>query len=204
MRWQITFHELWIGRRNSRLGWAVGPVQRQLCLALPKVLPSPVIHTHMTGYLERLSAAGLYPERLPLFGNIPLVPGAQVDPVPPGLPENAFVILHFGSITLRTELLGERLRELREEFAANGSACHFVSIGSAGPHKAVAERTAVDVFGEGHVHFIGIISAEQVSAWMMRAQVGLSRSPLHIYEKSGSTAAMLEHGLDVRLMSTEA
>lgn len=202
--WQIMFHELWITRQHSRMGWLIGPIQRQLCLALPKIVPSPIIHTHLTAYLERLSANGLVPQRLPLFGNIPVVPGARVETPPPGLPEDGTVILHFGTISPRIDWLRARLQALRDEFSDNEKDCHFVSIGSAGQHREAARQAASGIFGEDHVHFLGNLSAEQISAWMQRAQVGLSRSPLSIYEKSGSTAAMLEHRLEVRLMDSPA
>tara|TARA_R100000027_G_scaffold67357_2_gene65752 strand:- start:6436 stop:7545 length:1110 start_codon:yes stop_codon:yes gene_type:complete len=202
-RWHVMFHELWIGRRHSRFGWAIGPVQRNLCLALPKALSSPLVHTHMSGYLEMLTASGLSPQQLPLFGNIPVFKNVEISPPVPGLSKNARVILHFGTFSPPVARLHKRLKELRDEFTPTKTDCHFVSIGSAGPHRTAAKKVAVDLFGAEKVHFIGRNSSEQVSAWMQRATIGISRSHLQIYEKSGSTAAMLEHGLEVRLMPSD-
>lgn len=199
--WHVMLHELWIGRRHSPLGFAVGPLQKRLCKSLLKKLPASIIHTHSTGYLERLREIGFHPQRLPLFGNIPVVPGAKIEHAPATLPDDAAVILHFGAISPGLEYLRSKLNELRLEVLSIHRSCHFVSIGSAGPYREDATGVAASVMGEDNVHFIGRVSAEQVSAWMQRAHIGLSRSPLHIYEKSGSTAAMLEHGMDVRLQS---
>jgi hypothetical protein len=94
------------------------------------------------------------------------------------------------------------MEALHATATADGARVHFVSIGSAGPHGPAAEALAKKIFGAERTHFLGSLSPEQISAWMQRAEVGLSRSPQAIYEKSGSTAAMLEHGLDVRLLET--
>lgn len=200
VQWQVMFHELWIGRQHSPLGCFIGPIQKRLCLALPKKLPSPIIHTHLTQYIGQLSAGGLAPQRLPLFGNIPVFPGADIKNPPPNLPEDAIVFLHFGTFSPQMDCLRTPLQSLLDEFSDKRNKCHFVSIGSAGPHRDDAHQVAVKIFGKSNVHFMGTLSPEEVSAWMQRANVGISRSPLEIYEKSGSTAAMLEHGLDVRLM----
>lgn len=201
--WHLMFHELWIGRRHSPLGFVVGPLQKRLCKSLLKKLPGSIIHTHSTGYLKQLREIGVAPHQLPLFGNIPVVPGVKVERAPATLPDDAVVILHFGAMSPGLEHLRSKLNELRQEMLSTHRPCHFVSIGSAGPHRDDARRVAVSVMGGNNVHFVGQLSAEQASAWMHRARIGLSRSPLHLYEKSSSTAAMLEHRMDVRLLGDD-
>src|SRR5690606_13574233 len=56
-----------------------------------------------------------------------------------------------------------------------------------------------DVFGKNSIDHLGQVPAEEVSAWMQTADLGLSKADYAMYGKSASTIAMLEHGLPVLL-----
>src|SRR5690606_612709 len=70
-RWQIMFHETWLGvsrydRMKHRL---IGGLQRWLAKRMVRLVRPVAIHTSNAFYIEVLRRAGISAQRLPLFSN---------------------------------------------------------------------------------------------------------------------------------------
>lgn len=204
---QIMFHELWVGfgARAPLKERLVGALQRRCLLGLARRLRPGVVHTSNATYAALLRRGGIEARELPLFGNIPMVPGAALPrafaaagiPLEPDERRRWLVGLFFGTIhpewqprDLLEPLLRHAAREERQPaLVAAGR------LGAAGEAVWAKMRQA---YG-GRVRFIrcGELPASEVSALMQAADFGVAVSPWTLMGKSGSAAAMADHGLPV-------
>ncbi len=189
-RWEVMFHELWLGtdRQASLKHRIVGFLQRMIVRRMLRMLRPATVHTQTAPYRSLLERIGAGAKLLPLFGNIPVShPGRACDP-------DALVVTVFGSIHPGADAdrfaswlsrEGERLgRPVRVDF-----------IGHNGEERERWLRV-LQQRGVG-CNVLGRQSEQAVSRQMQRSSVGLSTVPYPLVEKSGSVAAMLEHGLPV-------
>src|SRR5690606_8025411 len=72
-------------------------------------------------------------------------------------------------------------------------------LGKGGRHKEKALDISKEILGGENVVDIGPISEKKVSQYFHQSDFGISRADFPFYGKSGSTIAMLEHGLPVLL-----
>ncbi|OOQ57071.1 glycosyltransferase family protein [Mucilaginibacter pedocola] len=191
-RWHIMFHELWVGiatEETKKLHWW-GAAQRMLIKSLIKNLKPAVIHTHTALYQTLLAQLGYTAQYLPLFGNIPVV----TNPKDGSLPQYKLDFVVFGSIHDRAPI---------DEFAAEAAAYAKkknipVTLTIIGRGNAEQQRWATAWQNAGlTVAILGELPAEEVSAVFSKADIGLSATALAVIGKSGSYAAMREHGLPV-------
>ncbi|MBK0380659.1 glycosyltransferase family protein [Mucilaginibacter segetis] len=189
-KWHIMFHELWVGmameESNKLVLW--GKLQRQFIRKLIKITHPQVIHTQTRLYQRHLQRMGFNADYLPLFSNIPVTTRSFESE----RKEIALVI--FGSIHDKAPI------ELFAAEASRYAQAHNtpVSLTIIGRGNAEQERWAnvwkmngmpVDVLGEQ--------SPERISEILANSTYGISATALAVIEKSGSVAAMREHGLTV-------
>jgi hypothetical protein len=207
---QIMFHELWIGEQenSTRKNRLIGRLQRMIIKDLVKKLRPRVIHTHTPLYQFLLGRLGCHVTILPLFGNIPVT----IRPRPlwlnemwpeGGAPFQAanrgswWIFVLFGSI--HPEWDGEDFWQQTSEVAQKaGKKCLLISIGRPGGAGGRILRGLRQ--HEGNTWRILELDAqpeEDISQCLLAADFGVSTLPPENVFKSGTAAAMLEHGLPI-------
>ncbi|RZJ58408.1 MAG: glycosyltransferase family 1 protein [Hymenobacter sp.] len=196
--WHIMFHELWVGmdeESTAKFIWW-GRVQRQLIKALLRRLQPKVIHTQTPLYHSHLARLGFSSELLPLFANISnsQAPANEAAPPSAAAPAQGVGLVAFGTIHP-----GARIAELARD-AAQYAAEHAVPVsltlvGRGGEEQA---RWAATWQAAGlPVHVLGEQAPDQISAALRAAALGVTTTALALIGKSGTAAAMQEHGLPV-------
>jgi glycosyltransferase involved in cell wall biosynthesis len=193
----VMFHELWVGMNreasNKHRLWGGG--QQRLLKNLVTKLQSNVIHTHTTLYQNQLLKLGISATQLPLFGNIPVIQNLTTKKsIDSGLGQKIFTIVLFGSIHYGAPI---------EAFAASVSKyahdynldVEIVFIGRCGT--ALQQWIAICEANNLTIKILGEQPAAIISEVLRMADLGVSTTPLLLAEKSGTVAAMQEHGLPV-------
>jgi len=141
--------------------------------------------------ISNLTQMGLGAELLRISTNIPRVENAKVQ-WPPGLNEGARIALVFGRIdpVWNPALV---LSALRDEYPGKLA---IVSVGEVGYRGQGWNRLESEA-GDIPCLKLGYLSAEELSAWLSRADVGIATTCFRQWPKSGSCAAMIEHGLPI-------
>jgi glycosyltransferase involved in cell wall biosynthesis len=200
--WHLMFHELWIGslRGESLRRKCVGQIQRAIALSLCKQLSPRLIHTSNVFYQSKLAKAGIGAGILPIFSNIPV---ADPDPekrlrllAQAGIREDApgiRVYVFFGDI--HPEWDPSKLLEVASESSKNSL---FVSIGKVSD-VGIMHWKKMEQNNGGMPRFLmmGELSSSEISRILLASDYGATTEAVELLGKSGSVAAMLEHGLPV-------
>ena len=205
---QLMFHELWIGigrciPLKERL---VGKVQRHYLRQLVRQLRPRWVNTSNPYYLSLLDGLSSQASLLPLFGNIPVQAGEASVLLPEPLVsmgwdrEESFHHLNglfFGAIPPPWQpepFIGILLA------AAQKKACRprLISAGRRGRSGEIIWEQMQRDYGD-RIDFLtlGELPVSTVSTLLQRADFGVATSPWLLLGKSGSAAAMLDHGLPV-------
>jgi len=197
-RWHIMFHELWVGmalEESKKLVWW-GRGQRYFIKSLLNNLRPSVVHTQTRLYQAQIAKLGFNADYLPLFGNIPVNS-------PTGKNGKAFVsekisFVIFGSIHDGAPI-DEFAKEAAKYSREKGVVISFTFVGRCGPER---DRWSAILRSEAlSVEFHGEESAIRISDILSNSTMGISATALAVIEKSGSFAAMREHGLTVICVS---
>lgn len=200
--WHIMFHELWVGM-DVQAVWKAhlwGKAQRQIISLIHRSLRPSCVHTQTTTYQKQLQNLGIRSNYLKLFSNIPFT---SFEEHPSRLPDQSSVInkvvfvifggIHGGSpVEAFTKEVAEYAKEnnitvLLRLVGRNGSAqLHWTKVWE-------QYNMPFEVLGEQ--------TPQAVSSLLKTATIGISTTPFELLEKSGSVAAMLEHGLRVICVS---
>lgn len=194
-KWHIMFHELWVGiaQEESKKLFYWGLLQRAIIKSLLSKLKPSVIHTQTLLYQKLLEKLGFKAQLLPLFGNIP-VTDKQIDKND----ENEISFVVFGLIHSGAPI-NSFAREAAEYSRNKNIKITLTFIGRCGPEQ---ERWAKIWKSEGlELNIMGEQSAEQISAVLSNASMGISATALAVIEKSGTFAAMRDHKLPVISLS---
>ncbi|AMR34079.1 hypothetical protein A0256_22835 [Mucilaginibacter sp. PAMC 26640] len=189
--WHVMFHELWVGMADEESPklklWGRG--QRVLIRSLLKKLQPKMVNTQTHLYQQLLGKMDVEAAYLPLFANIPVVAATRANRLTEGI---ALVV--FGAIHDRAPIT---------QFAAEAAAYskqsgRQVTLTILGRGNSEQHRWANAFKSEGlPAVILGEQSAEHISTILSGATFGLSATALAVIEKSGSYAAMREHGLPV-------
>ena len=205
-RWHIMFHELWIGeeaeytKTQKMIGWLQKRIVRNLASATKAIL-----HTSNPTYKMRLGRAGCPAEILPLFSNLPVAPPlfsrrdvmeeAGMDPESKS--ERVWIFALFGAIYPQwdAESLFERIENVAKR--EGNFRCLLLLLGRPGGD-ALLERP-IQACVQRNWSFLnkGELPPSVISSYLQSADFGIATSPLSLIGKSGSAAAMQEHGLPV-------
>ena len=195
--WHIMFHELWvfINFEKSKKQWLLGNIQRWLIKQLVFTLRPLIIHTQTRLYQKYLYQIGFESKYLPLFSNIPVIqePGGPVKDL--GVESTkrlSFVI--FGSIH-PDSLFGDFTNDAILYSARNSVEVSLVFIGRYNAEQK--HWCSVWTTAGLKAILLGERSPEQISKELKKACIGITTTPLVLVEKSGTVAAMREHGLPV-------
>ena len=194
-RFHIMFHELWVGINGRvKLKMAVlGIAQKILIHRLLRQLKPDVITTSTTIYKRELARFPV--EILPLFSNVPLAKSnscSEKDSV-------HFRAVHFGTFSAATAEFKLQIEFLTDAAQLANKELELLVFGEGGPFKNNALDAAKELIGADNVVDLGRLSFQDISCNLRAADVGISRANYAFFGKSGSTLAMIEHGLPVIL-----
>lgn len=202
-KWEMMFHEIavgmYVGTSFKELIW--GKVQQYLAKDLMKKL-KPVVHTNNQVYQKQLEAYGVKVSLLPLFSNIPVIDPERVRQKLKRVrgKHEGFSIVIFGSIYpgAPVEAFAREVKVYEEQYAVE---TRLTIIGRSGKEQ---ERWVSVWKAAGlTVELLGEQNAQKVSEILTDAEFGVFTTPLAVVEKSGSVAAMREHGVHLIAVSRE-
>jgi hypothetical protein len=205
----VMFHELWIGEAEGApvKRRIVGGIQKRLILKLLRDLAPTVVQTQASPYVHMLRRHGIAASRLPLFGNI-AVNGADErrwvvelfrEASQSAVLDNRagyWLLGLFGTIhpEWQAEPLLSRLQALAAAQNKNVALLAIGRLGGSG-ERIWSELTST------HPALPRIRSGEQpaarISQLLRTIDFGVAASPLALVGKSGTIAAMLDHGVPV-------
>ena len=197
--WHLMMHELWVGMQQEaptkHVWW--GKVQRHLIKSLIARLQPKLVHTQTRLYQAQLAKLGVASQLLPLFANIAREDShvkASSELLPPPPEQAAVRLLIFGSIHPGAPVAAF-VHEVAQYAAAQARPVVLTLIGRCGPEQAhwVAAWEGAGL----PVELLGEQAPSRISAALASASLGIATTPLAQIEKSGTTAAMLAHGLPV-------
>ena len=194
-KWHIMFHELWLAMEinTSAKHYLWGKVQQHLISSLITQLKPKSIHTHTQLYIQQLLAMGVQSKHLPLFGNIPAIADAATN-LNRFKEDKLINLILFGHIHPNTSVAA-----FADEMAAYAKKNQFeTALTLIGNNGAETENWEKQFERLGiKVNVLGEQPANYVSEIMSNSNFGISTTPVALLEKSGSVAAMREHGLPV-------
>lgn len=194
----VMFHELWVGMESTapfkRRMW--GLLQQIIIKKMLRELQPDVVNTNTALYVAQLSRLGYQAERLPLFGNIPVINQKEV--TVKKVDRVRFVV--FGSIHYGAPV-NEFAKELSIHAISRNLAAEIIFVGRCGDEQAnwVAACEAAGL----RVQILGEQPVSVISETLQNADMGISTTPVILAEKSGVVAAMQEHGLPVLCVARE-
>lgn len=193
----LMFHELWVVRDFSisvKL-WLLGTVQKEIIKRLIKRLKPSVIHTQTYLYQEYLQRIGASVRYLPLFSNIPVIQNLEYSCKYYNLGKaKKITFVVFGTIHANS-MFKEFAREARIFSQKRNVYVSLLLVGRSGP---VLGKWISICKSEGlDISVVGEKSVLCISNLLLESTIGLTTTPYALAEKSGSVAAMLEHGLPV-------
>ncbi|MDB5287267.1 MAG: hypothetical protein JWR05_2216 [Mucilaginibacter sp.] len=191
-RWHVMIHELWVGMDKEspvkHIAW--GWMQKKLISSMLKNLKPAIITTQSQLYKLHLAKMGYDAHYLPLFSNIPSITQA---PYIKTERENLSMVI-FGNIHhgAPVHAFAHEVAAYTKEFNINPT---LKLLGHCGPeqHNWIKQWQSAGL----QVAVIGKQPAECISAELKSADIGITTTPVFITDKSGSFAAMREHGLPV-------
>lgn len=192
-KWHIMFHELWVGMdQEAPLKHKVwGNLQQYIARKIIKELAVNNIHTQSRLYQSQLEKIGCIASHLPLFGNVALIEN-KVSAVQTVKKSLDFIV--FGTIHPHAPVK-EFISELAEYGLTNKLKIKLNFIGRCG-----GELNYWLLIGKEQnieVKVLGEQDTAEISKVLHQADWGISTTPWRQIEKSGTVAAMLEHGLNV-------
>jgi hypothetical protein len=206
--WHIMFHELWLGlgKKSSLKHRVVGALQRLIILDLMERLRPRTVHTQTESYRIALIREKIQSSILPLFGNIPQINGDGWD----GLLE-PLVAKAMGKRPDRNRLylagvLGMVYAEWNPEQTVNtllplvqSSQKRLVLVfhGKNNLTPEAFNKLKLTLQNRADVVVAGERTSFEISKILQALDLGLATTPRQMIQKSGSVAAMLEHGLQV-------
>ncbi|MCB4799000.1 glycosyltransferase family protein [Neotamlana laminarinivorans] len=193
----VMVHELWIGMsyQSPKKEKIVGKLQKLLIGLIFKKLNPKLINTQTNLYKHHLKNMGFKASVLPLFSNIPKQSGFSGLEIPESKIEGNYFVI-FGSIHQHAPI-----EKFMEELSGiyQDKAISFVALGRNGS----ALNYWSDVINKHgfKLSVLGPQSEIAISYVLSKAKYGLATTPFTLIEKSGSVAAMRDHGLPVICLS---
>lgn len=195
--WHIMFHELWVARDYTAplKQIILGNIQRYIIKFLIIKLRPLVIHTQTLLYKDNLNDLGFHASILPLFSNIPLCksPKYQLE-FADFKQKNKINFVVFGSIYPNSlfEVFTEELVSYSQKKMISISLTIIGGVGSERDHWYLVWKS------NGFTLKVYDFQSDYlISELLIESDFGISTTPYPLIEKSGSVAAMREHGLPV-------
>lgn len=194
-KWHIMFHELWVGM-NSEASLKLkirGFVQKKMIHKFIKKIKPSVVHTQSQLYHWQLNKLGIENEILPLFSNIKAIDFKSKSN---DLNKLSFVV--FGTIHPEAPIVA--FAHILAKYALrNNLDIEMIFIGRCGNEQdrwitvCQSEKIKINILGEQ--------TSLKISEVLFKADFGITSTPFLLSEKSGTVAAMKEHGLPILCIS---
>jgi hypothetical protein len=196
-KWSITFHELWINEQdNTKIKiflWA--RAQRFFIKVFVRLLDNPVLITTNELYASRFGSKHV--NVLPLFGNIKIF--SRPDNKLQYKEDSVLRVLLFGSLTTNFEEFKQQLplvKSIKDKFF---SSVTFLFVGRQVSSVEIYEKIIHSVLPDAVIEIKGQLPEEKLSITIQSVDIAISRAGADLANKSGSTIAILEHGIPVIL-----
>lgn len=195
----IMFHELWIGaaREDSFTNKITGKIQKLIIsLMLQNLNPDQVFTSNFT-YSRLLQKLRIDSIVLPLFSNIPFVPGGRefftdfLQQKDINIPKDFVKIGHFG----RIPFIWQRQRFFEELRKIKAPVVFFIAGRSDQMTPVAFEKELKLQMPFLQVINIGEQPAQMISGFLQYIDLGLTLNAPQLLDKSGVFAAFREHGL---------
>lgn len=209
--WHVMFHELWLGleARSPVKLRAWGALQRWMVRELVAHLNPALVHTQAEPYRKALKQLEIEAALLPLFGNIPFVEGQGWS----GLLE-PLVAKATGTSRQRNELhlagvfgavhpewdAGDAVNTVLPLVQRHGKRLILVFCGKNNLTPEALARLRSGLGDRADIVVAGERTHLEISKILQTFDLGLATTPRQLIQKSGSVAAMLEHGLPVLVL----
>ncbi len=196
-KWSITFHELWINEQdNTKIKiflWA--KAQRFFIKVFVRLLDNPVLITTNELYASRFGSKHV--NVLSLFGNIKIF--SRPDNKLQYKEDSVLRVLLFGSLTTNFEEFKQQLplvKSIKDKFF---SSVTFLFVGRQVSSVEIYEKIIHSVLPDAVIEIKGQLPEEKLSITIQSVDIAISRAGADLANKSGSTIAILEHGIPVIL-----
>jgi hypothetical protein len=204
-RLHLMLHEIWIHGEGSWRRRLVSAGQRRCVLALCR-RPGTLVHTSNRTYQRVLERHHVQARLLPLFGNIPVSTRDAHAWLPAALPgigadmlarrAGWWLCVMFG--TIHPEWPPEPLMSrLLQAAAGQGKRVGILSVGRLGAGEAEWTTLQNRYRDRAAMVRLGEQPAGRISELLNTVDFGFATSPYALIHKSGTVAAMLDHGLPV-------
>ena len=189
----VNFHEIWIGAypkatwKESFIGWR----QKREILKFLKLLNPKVIHSSNAAAIDRLQKEGVNAEFMYLFGNIPFNKCNR-----PIINSGKLKIVFFGTPyeLFPYDILGQQIVQISKVFTTK---IELKLIGKQRDGKGLIKLHKMARDYNLSLSVSNQFLRDEISKELQASSIGVSTTPYDIMGKSGTTAAMLEHGLPV-------
>jgi glycosyltransferase involved in cell wall biosynthesis len=189
----LNFHEVWVGAypgaslKEKAIGW----LQKNLILSFIKKCKPGWVTSSNAAAIDRLTQAGIPAMFLYLFGNIPYSSSSKINPS-----WQTLKIAFFGTpySNFPYDKLGEFFSTLSKTYDKK---LKIILIGKQRESAGTDRMLSVFKKHEFSIERTGELPAKSIAEQLQESTIGVSTTPYDVIGKSGSTAAMLEHGLPV-------
>jgi hypothetical protein len=206
--WQVMFHELWLGLGEGAPFkhhiW--GALQKHIVRDFLKRLHPRIVHTQAEVYRITLEKDGIKPAILPLFSNIPFTAGDGWNSLLKSLVTQALGKTYDRNQLYLAGVLGAVHPEWDVEVPVNTllplvqksqKKLVLVFHGKNNLSPEIFQAMKLKLQGRADIVVAGERSGAGISRILQTLDIGLATSPRQMIQKSGSVAAMFEHGLPV-------
>ncbi|MEM8525745.1 MAG: hypothetical protein AAGG68_13975 [Bacteroidota bacterium] len=189
-KWQILFHELWVGRqgKNNLKTSILKSLQQNVITRLIKNCRPELVHTQSKTNEMALHQLNISASVLPLFSNIPLCK-SEVEK------EEEYLTLASFGILRECKQVRALLKEFKLFAQEKKRKARLLILGKSGALKKewirICEQNSIAVKVVNH------LTPEEVSRRLQLADIGITTLSMNLVDKSGSVAALLSHSLPV-------
>jgi len=188
----INFHEIWIGAypnapwKEKFIGWR----QKKEILKFLKMVNPRCITCSNSAAVDRLIQSGIQAKHLYLFGNVPYAPSEDIS-----ASSNLRVAI-FGTPYEKFpyNLLTDKLEEISTSLK---KPVELRVIGRQRVNEGLHQIRKISKEWNFSLSETGELSTQSISIELQSCDIGLCTTPYDVLGKSGTAAAMLEHGLPV-------
>jgi hypothetical protein len=206
--WQIMMHELWLGlgKKSPLKDRVYGVLQRRILMDVIGRLHPRVLHTQTEPYRRVLQREKINVHLLPLFSNIPRVNADGWEGLLEPLVTKATGRRDDRSGLYLVGILGGVHPEWNVKQAVNAllplvqrsqKRLVLVFLGKNNLPLEAFNRIRLMLRNRAYVAVAGERSDLEISKILQALDFGVATSPRQLIQKSGSVAAMLEHGLSL-------
>ena len=205
----IVFHEIWIGeypnaKFKERL---IGKLQKRMIMKLIDYSKPKVINYTNAGAKIRLESNGVECSYLPIFSNIPVSKKTDQSWIIKTLVESnksitnrmldGFIFYGFFGTIHDGWPARQLLERLRMYTSAQGKSPALLHAGFLPKNKNRWKEIKKKYTGDWLVHSFGELPKAEISNYLQGLNFGLTSTPWDLIGKSGTIAAMIEHGVPV-------